>query len=95
MIILFKIYNSKFLINQFIYQDEAINFNQDEESTKTINNIDEIHSLTECLRVSEIRHAIFPMEYPPTSMEGIAICYNVENWDSYESAFNNVSNLIL
>jgi len=31
------------------------------------------------------------MEYPPTSPEGIAICFNVENWDSYESAFENVS----
>jgi hypothetical protein len=58
------------------------------------NQNDVIHLLTECLRVNEIRHTIFPMEYPPTSSESIAICYNVENWDSYEPAFENVSNFI-
>jgi len=35
------------------------------------------------------------MEYPPTSSEGIAICYNIESWSSYEPAFENVSNFIL
>ncbi|CAB4481003.1 hypothetical protein RhiirA1_475338 [Rhizophagus irregularis] len=30
------------------------------------------------------------MEYPPTSLEGIAVCYNIENWGSYESAFDNI-----
>jgi hypothetical protein len=51
------------------------------------NQNDVIHLLTECLRVNEIRHTIFPMEYPPTSSEGIT-------WDSYEPAFENVSNFI-
>ncbi|GBC36380.2 hypothetical protein GLOIN_2v1785279 [Rhizophagus irregularis DAOM 181602=DAOM 197198] len=62
-------------------KDKTIDFNQN----------DEIYLLTECLRVNEIRHTIFPMEYPPTSLEDIAICYNIENWGSYEPAFKNIS----
>ncbi|CAB4396483.1 unnamed protein product [Rhizophagus irregularis] len=60
-------------------KDKTIDFKQN----------DEIYLLTECLRVNEIRHTIFPMEYPPTSLEGIAVCYNIENWGSYEPAFEN------
>jgi hypothetical protein len=71
-------------------KNEIIDFDQNEEKNKDASNIDEIHLLTECLRVNEIRHTIFLMEYPPTSPEGIAICFNVENWDSYESAFENI-----
>ncbi|CAB4413407.1 unnamed protein product [Rhizophagus irregularis] len=61
-------------------KDKTIDFNQN----------DEIYLLTECLRVNEIRYTIFPMEYPPTSLEGIAVCYNIENWGSYEPAFENI-----
>ncbi|CAG8784488.1 2279_t:CDS:2, partial [Dentiscutata erythropus] len=53
------------------------------------NEINEIHSITENLKVKEIRHTIFPIEYLPTSPEGIAICYNIENWELYEAAFEN------
>jgi hypothetical protein len=77
-------YILRYLIDIFIYWNETVDFNQNYV----------IHLLTECLKVNEIQHTIFPMEYPPTSSEGIAICYNVENWDSYESAFKNVSNFI-
>ena len=34
--------------------------------------------ITKQLRVKEIVHNILPMEYPPTSEEGIAIIYNIE-----------------
>ncbi|CAG8757834.1 3532_t:CDS:1, partial [Dentiscutata heterogama] len=53
------------------------------------NKINKIYSITENLRVKEIQHTIFPMKYPPTSSEGIAICYNIENWELYEAAFEN------
>jgi len=46
--------------------------------------------MMEKLRVGEVQYSALPMEYPPTSNEGIAIVYNIETWDSYESAFNNV-----
>ena len=46
--------------------------------------------MTEKMRVGEVRYSALPMEYPPTSDEGIAIVYNIETWDSYESAFSNV-----
>src|ERR1044072_8502182 len=49
-----------------------------------------IHLMTERMRVGEVRYSAFPMEYPPTSLEGIAIVYNIEGWDSHEPAFNNV-----
>ncbi|RGB30045.1 hypothetical protein C1646_671986 [Rhizophagus diaphanus] len=62
--------------------DNNLEFIETQIKDKTIdfNKNDEIYLLTECLRVNEIRHTIFPMEYPPTSLEGIAVCYNVENW---------------
>jgi hypothetical protein len=43
------------------------------------------------MRVGVIRYSALPMEYPPTSSEGIAIVFsNIETWDNYESAFKNV-----
>ncbi|CAG8680543.1 12861_t:CDS:2, partial [Funneliformis mosseae] len=42
------------------------------------------------MRIGKIRYSTLPMEYPPTSLEGIAIVYNIETWESYESAFNNM-----
>jgi len=49
-----------------------------------------IHLMTEKMKVGEIRYYALPMEYPPTSPEGIAILYNIKTWDSYELAFSNV-----
>ncbi|CAG8614968.1 14540_t:CDS:2, partial [Funneliformis mosseae] len=49
-----------------------------------------INLMTEKMRIGEIRYSTLPMEYPPTSLEGIAIVYNIETWESYESAFNNM-----
>jgi hypothetical protein len=46
------------------------------------------------MRVGEIRYSVLPMEYPPTSAEGIAIVYNIETWGNYELAFSNVSSII-
>jgi len=47
--------------------------------------------ITEQLRIKEIIHNILPMEYPPTSEDGIAIIYNIEAWDSFEAFTDNVS----
>ena len=60
-------------------------------SAENIDKEDEaIHLMTEKMRVGEIRHSALQMEYPPTSPEGIAIVFNIETWDNYESAFDNV-----
>ena len=50
--------------------------------------------MTESMRVGEIRYSALPMEYPPTSSEGIAIVYNIETWDSHDSAFNDVRRVV-
>ncbi|CAB4417119.1 unnamed protein product [Rhizophagus irregularis] len=49
-----------------------------------------INLITDKMRVGEIRYSVLPMEYPPTSAEGIAIVYNIETWDNYEQAFSNM-----
>ena len=49
--------------------------------------------MTDKMRVGEIRYSILPMEYPPTSAEGIAIVYNVEAWDNHDLAFNNIRSI--
>ncbi|CAG8597947.1 13769_t:CDS:2, partial [Dentiscutata erythropus] len=67
---------------------EDANYSDIEDTSD--NEINKIYSITENLRVKEIRHTIFPMEYLPTSPEGIAICYNIENWESYEAVFENM-----
>ena len=46
------------------------------------------------MKVGEIIYSVLPMEYPPTSVEGIAIVYNIETWDNYELIFSNVSSII-
>ncbi|CAG8578077.1 18729_t:CDS:10, partial [Racocetra persica] len=51
---------------------------------------DEIYLMTGQLRVNEIIHSIFPMEYPPTSENGIAIIYNIEAWDNLLVFTNNM-----
>ncbi|CAG8656877.1 5797_t:CDS:2, partial [Scutellospora calospora] len=52
--------------------------------------INEIYSIMESLRVNEIQHIVFPIEYPPISSEDIVICYNIENWESYDAEFENM-----
>ncbi len=55
-----------FLFIKFIYSDSSYTIEDNELD------IDEIYSLTGCLRVNEIWHTILLMEYLPTSSEGIA-----------------------
>ncbi|GES77687.1 hypothetical protein GLOIN_2v1772863 [Rhizophagus clarus] len=47
------------------------NFNFEKEN-------ENINLMTDKMRVGEIRHSVLPMEYPPTSTEGITIIYNIE-----------------
>ncbi|CAG8612113.1 13893_t:CDS:2 [Dentiscutata erythropus] len=52
-------------------QHNNINSNYDDDSSITL--------IFESLRVEEIRYSALPIEYPPTSEQGIAIVFNVES----------------
>ncbi|CAG8832054.1 10346_t:CDS:2, partial [Gigaspora margarita] len=49
-----------------------------------------INLITENLRVGKIRYSALPIEYPPTSEQGIAIVFNIESWESYNIFFDNM-----
>ena len=40
--------------------------------------------------ITDIRHSLFPIEYPDTSNDGIAYVFHVENWTDKKAVFNNV-----
>ncbi|RIB15098.1 hypothetical protein C2G38_2320518 [Gigaspora rosea] len=46
--------------------------------------------LTKSLAVKEIIHSLTPIEYPPTSEEGIAIVYHIDGWENVDSTFVDV-----
>ncbi|CAG8581517.1 11061_t:CDS:2, partial [Scutellospora calospora] len=58
-----------------------------------LNEISEIsyNYFTKKLHISEIRYSPISIEYPSTSLEGIATIYNVSEWDDFNSAFSDVS----
>ena len=43
------------------------------------------------MTVKKIIHSLTPVEYPPTSEEGIAIIYHIEGWDNKDAAFTDVN----
>jgi len=42
------------------------------------------------MTVKTIIHSLTPVEYPPTSKEGVAIVYHVQGWYNEEAAFTDV-----
>ncbi|CAG8579137.1 7905_t:CDS:10, partial [Cetraspora pellucida] len=66
-----------------VVNDNNINSNYDDDLLP-------INLITENLRVGEIRYLALPMEYLPTSEQGIAIVFNIGSWESYDSFFNNI-----
>lgn len=50
----------------------------------------EIH-ITKQITVKTILHSLTPIEYPPTSEDGVAIIYHVEGWQNVNSAFTDVN----
>ncbi|RIA79807.1 hypothetical protein C1645_839881 [Glomus cerebriforme] len=42
------------------------------------------------LSIKTVIHSLIPIEYPPTSEEGVAIIYHVEGWENKEAAFANI-----
>lgn len=56
--------------------------------------VEEIYYITKQITVKTIIHSLTPIEYPPTSEEGVAIVYHVEGWNNVEEVFTDV-NVIL
>jgi hypothetical protein len=47
--------------------------------------------LTKRMAVKTIIHSLTPIEYPPTSEEGIAVIYHIEGWSNVNAAFADVN----
>ena len=45
-------------------------------------------------QISDIRHSLFPIEYPDSSDDGIVYIFHVENWTDKKAVFNDVNVLI-
>ncbi|CAG8726066.1 8326_t:CDS:2, partial [Gigaspora margarita] len=52
--------------------------------------LQEVACFTKKLHVNQIIYTALPIEYPAISEDGIATIYNVNGWDNYMDAFNNV-----
>lgn len=57
----------------------------EEKLEKTLALINTIYHIT------DIRHSLFPIEYPDSSDDGIAYVFHVKNWTDKKAVFNNVS----
>ena len=44
------------------------------------------------MTIKMIIHSLTPVEYPPTSEEGVAIIYHIQGVNNKEVAFANVNN---
>ena len=53
--------------------------------------IEEIYFITKQMTVKTIIHSLTPIEYPPTSEEGVAIVYHVEGLNNVEAIFTDVN----
>lgn len=40
--------------------------------------------------ITDVRHSLFPIEYPDSSDNGIAYIFHVENWTDKKAVFNDV-----
>ncbi len=47
--------------------------------------------LTKSMIVKTIIHSLTPLEYLPTSEEGVAIIYYIEGWNNKEAAFADIN----
>ena len=43
------------------------------------------------MSVETILHSLTPIEYPPTSINGVAIIFHVEGWQNADAAFTDVN----
>jgi len=61
----------------------------EEKLEKTVALISTIYHIT------DIRHSLFPIEYPDSSNNGIAYIFHVENWTDKKAVFSDVNDEVL
>lgn len=44
--------------------------------------------------ITDIRHSLFPIEYPNTSNDGIVYVFHIENWTDKKAVFSDVKEFI-
>lgn len=47
--------------------------------------------ISEAHQIQDVRYSLFPIEYPATSVNGIAYVFNVEQWNNVNSVYGDVS----
>ncbi|RHZ86523.1 hypothetical protein Glove_50g13 [Diversispora epigaea] len=78
------------LINTIVSEEDVIyeeDFN--EESSNTLSENEEEVYITKNTSVETILHSLTPIEYPPTSINGVAIIFHVEGWQNADAAFTD------
>ena len=63
---------------------QELTYNE-ERLEKTLALINTIYHIT------DIRHSLFPIEYPDSSNDGIAYIFHVANWTDKKAVFNDVN----
>ena len=81
---LMYIYYNKLFIKEYCRIIQLSNTTPDLEENAEI-------YITKQMTVKTILHSLTPIEYPPTSEDGVAIVYHVEGWQNVNSAFADVS----
>ncbi|CAG8663535.1 10229_t:CDS:10, partial [Racocetra persica] len=66
-----------------IYIDDLMQTTDNEFDIINIHNF-----FTKNFCINKIQHSLIPIEYPPTSSEGIAIIYNISKWNDYNIQYN-------
>ncbi|CAB4477524.1 unnamed protein product [Rhizophagus irregularis] len=63
-------------------------------SQELVNNKEKLENtlalISSVYHITDIRHSLFPIEYPDTSDDGIAYVFHVENWTDKKAVFNNI-----
>ncbi|RHZ86806.1 hypothetical protein Glove_44g22 [Diversispora epigaea] len=80
------------LINTIVSEEDVIyeeDFN--EESSNTSSENEEEVYITKNTSVETILHSLTPIEYLPTSINGVAIIFHVEGWQNADAAFTDVN----
>ena len=60
----------------------------EEKLEKTLALINTVYHIT------DVRHSLFPIEYPDTSDNGIVYVFHIENWTDRKAVFSNVKKFI-
>ncbi|CAB4418704.1 unnamed protein product [Rhizophagus irregularis] len=84
--------NTNFVDEENIIYEEELNAAElnNTRLPESEDDVEEIYYITKQMTVKTIIHSLTPIEYPPTSKEGVAIVYHVEGWNNVEEAFTDI-----